>query len=68
MDLALTGTIVLGLIGLLAIVFAAFVVFTLLESAFSSFNDLEYLDDDEELFDEENHVRPLLGVVQPKEK
>jgi hypothetical protein len=62
------GIITLGLIVLLGVVFAAFIVLTILESAFSSFNDLEYLDDDENLFDEEHHVRPLLGVVHPKEK
>lgn len=62
------GIIILGLIVLLGAVFAAFVVLTILESAFSSFNDLEYIDDDENLFDEEHHVRPLLGVVHPKEK
>jgi hypothetical protein len=62
------GMVVLGLIVLLGVVFAAFVVLTILDSTFRSFNDLEYIDDDENLFDEEHHVRPLLGVVHPKEK
>jgi hypothetical protein len=61
------GIIVLGLVALLAFVFAAFVVVTVLEAAFNNFNDLE-LDDADDLFDEEHHVRPLLGVVNPKEK
>ena len=61
------GMIVIGLIGLLALVLVAFVAVTLLEAAFNNFNELEY-DDDDDLFDEEHHVRPLLGVVHPKEK
>ena len=67
MDIGLIITIVIGLVVLLAIVFAAFVAVTLLEAAFNNFNELEY-DDDDDLFDEEHHVRPLLGVVHPKEK
>ena len=58
--------IVLGLVLLLAFVFVAFVVVTLLDAAFRNFEDLEY--DDDYLFDEEHRVRPLLGVVHPKEK
>lgn len=67
MDIGLIITIVIGLVVLLAVVFAAFVAVTLLEAAFNNFNELEY-DDDDDLFDEEHHVRPLLGVVHPKEK
>ena len=67
MDIGLITTIVIGLIVLLAVVFAAFVAVTLLEAAFNNFNELEF-DDDDDLFDEEHHVRPLLGVVHPKEK
>jgi hypothetical protein len=59
--------VVLGLVVLLGVVFAAFVVVTLLDAAFNNFNDLEY-DDADDLFDEEHRVRPLLGVVHPKEK
>lgn len=60
--------IVLGLVVLIAVVIAAFIVVTLLEAAFSNFNELEYYDDTEPYFDEEHHVRPLLGVVHPREK
>lgn len=67
MDLGLIITIVIGLVVLLAVVFAAFVAVTLLDAAFNNFSDLEY-DDADDLFDEEHHVRPLLGVVHPKEK
>lgn len=67
MDIGLIITIAIGLVVLLAVVFAAFVAVTLLEAAFNNFNELEY-DDDDDLFDEEHHVRPLLGVVHPKEK
>jgi hypothetical protein len=59
--------VVLGLVVLLGVVFTAFVVVTLLDAAFNNFNDLEF-DDADDLFDEEHHVRPLLGVVHPKEK
>jgi hypothetical protein len=61
------GMIVLGLVAILAVVFVAFVVITVLDAALNNFNDLE-LDDADDLFDEEHHVRPLLGVVHPKEK
>lgn len=67
MDLGLIIAIAIGLVILLAVVFAAFVAITLLEAAFNNFNELEY-DDADDLFDEEHHVRPLLGVVHPKEK
>lgn len=67
MDLGLIIAIAIGLFVLLAVVFAAFVAITLLEAAFNNFNELEY-DDADDLFDEEHHVRPLLGVVHPKEK
>jgi len=67
MDLGLIIGISIGLFVLLAVVFAAFVVIAVLDAAFNRFNDLEY-DDSDDLFDEEHHVRPLLGVVHPKEK
>lgn len=70
MELGLIVGIVLGLVVLLVIVFAAFIAMTLLEAAFSGFNNLEFEDefDDDDILDETNHVRPLLGVVSPKEK
>jgi hypothetical protein len=67
MDLGLVTTIAVGLFVLLAVMFAAFVSLTILEAAFGNFDNLEY-DDNDDLFDEEHHVRPLLGVVHPKEK
>jgi hypothetical protein len=67
MDLGLVITIAVGLFVLLAVMFAAFVSLTILEAAFGNFDNLEY-DDNDDLFDEEHHVRPLLGVVHPKEK
>lgn len=58
-----------GLLVLLCVVFAAFVVVMFLDAAFNNFSELEYYDDgDDDLFDESHHVRPLLGVVHPKEK
>ena len=70
MDLGLIIGIVIGLVVLLAVVFVAFVAMTLLEAAFGGFNELEYDDnfDDDDILDETNHIRPLLGVVHPKEK
>jgi uncharacterized membrane protein required for colicin V production len=68
MDFGLLIGIVLGLIILVGLVFAAFVAITLLEAAFSGFNELEYDDEDDDILDETNHIRPLLGVVHPKEK
>jgi hypothetical protein len=68
MDLGLIISIAVGLVILLVVVFAAFVAITLLEAAFSGFNELEYDDSYDDLFDEDHHVRPLLGVVHPKEK
>lgn len=69
MDLGLIIGIVLGLVVLLVVVFAAFIAVTLLEAAFSGFNELEYEDDgDDDILDETHHIRPLLGVVHPKEK
>jgi uncharacterized membrane protein required for colicin V production len=68
MDVGLIIGIVLGLIILVGLVFAAFVAITLLEAAFSGFNELEYDDEDDDILDETNHIRPLLGVVHPKEK
>jgi hypothetical protein len=60
--------VVIGLGGLLVIMFAAFVLMTLLEAAFRGHEELDYYDDADDLFDEDHHVRPLLGVVHPKEK
>lgn len=68
MDLGLIIGIVLGLIILIGLVFAAFIAITLLEAAFSGFNELEYEDDGDDILDETHHIRPLLGVVPPKEK
>lgn len=70
MDYGLIIGIAVGLVVLLGIVFAAFIAVTLLEAAFSGFNNLEYEDnfDDDDILDETNHIRPLLGVVHPKEK
>lgn len=68
MDLAIIIGIIIGLACLLAVVFAAFLVVTLFEAAWTNQNSVEYYDDMDDLFDEEHHVRPLLGVVHPKEK
>ena len=70
MDYGLIIGIAVGLVVLLGIVFAAFIAVTLLEAAFSGFSNLEYEDnfDDDDILDETNHIRPLLGVVHPKEK
>lgn len=70
MDYGLIIGIAVGLVVLLGIVFAALIAVTLLEAAFSGFNNLEYEDDfdDDDILDETNHIRPLLGVVHPKEK
>lgn len=68
MNLGLIIAIALGLLALLVVVFAAFIAMTLLQAAFS-FEELDYDDNfDDELLDEDHHVKPLLGTVYPKEK
>jgi hypothetical protein len=71
MDFGLIIGIVIGLVVLLVIVAAAFIAMTLLEAAFNGLTELDYpedYDDADDILDETNHIRPLLGVVAPKDK
>lgn len=62
--------IAFGLIALLAVAALAFGAVILIEATSGKFLDLEYYEDasDDDILDETYHVRPLLGVVHPKEK
>lgn len=63
-------TIVFGLILLLALFALALALVIIVEAASGNAYDLEYYDDtsEDDVLDETNHIRPLLGVVHPKEK
>jgi len=62
-------TVVLGLLGLLVMVAVGFALIILIEASSGRIPDLDDYDiADDDLLDEEHHIRPLLGVVHPKEK
>jgi len=61
--------VVLGLLALSAVVFAAMLVLALVEAAGGGEDRTGYsFYDDDDLLDEHHHIRPLLGVVAPKKE
>jgi hypothetical protein len=61
--------IILGLLGLLVMVAVGFALILLIEASSGRIPELDDYDlGDDDLLDEEHHIRPLLGVVHPKEK
>lgn len=61
--------IVLGFAGLLVMVSVGFALIILIEASSGRIPDLDDYDiSDDDTLDEDHHIRPLLGVVHPREK